>query len=333
MTTLIRFVGILVGIGLQPFAGASPATTAVAAGLDSPVQATWTRQPLRQWVERVAGLAGKPFVLDRRIDPAIPVTLTASGQSLRELLDAVAAAADATTEELAGSVRIVPAAAAGRANRAERDRQLRLATLPPPLRDLLSTRRPWRWPAGARPRDLVAAAAAEAGVEIAGGDAIPHDHFPAADLPPLSLAERLDLVLAHFDRRVIWTSTRGRVRGRIIPLDAEIQPAAMAVAADRSGRPESSRRTVHLLDEFTLRLEAPLDQALAAICDRLGLELELDTAALAARGIAAGEIVRAEVANASRAELLDAVLHPAGLAWKIEGKRLLVFPAPPARSP
>jgi hypothetical protein len=324
MTTSIRLVGILIG---------SAATSAAAAGLDVPVQATWTRLPLRQWVERAAAIAGRPVILDRRIDPDMPVTLTAAGEPLRELLDTVAAAADATTEELAGSVRIVPAAAAGRARRADRDRQLRLAKLPPAVRGPVAARRPWRWPAGSRPRDLVVAAAAEAGIELAGSDSIPHDHFPAADLPQLSLAERLDLVLAHFDRRVVWTASRGRLTGRIVSIDAEILPAAVAASADRSGRPEPARRTVQLLDEFTLRLEAPLDQALAAICGRLGLALELDTPALAAQGIAPGEIVRADVHKASREELLDAVLHPAGLAWKIEGERLLVFPASPARSP
>jgi hypothetical protein len=86
-------------------------------------------------------------------------------------------------------------------------------------------------------------------------------------------------------------------------------------------------------DEFTLRLEAPLDQALAAIAGRLGLELDLDQASLAASGIAPGEIVRTGVEKASREELLDAVLQPVGLQWKIEGRRLRVFAAPRAPFP
>jgi tripartite-type tricarboxylate transporter receptor subunit TctC len=68
------------------------------------------------------------------------------------------------------------------------------------------------------------------------------------------------------------------------------------------------------------------------IAGRLGLALDLDQASLAARGIAPGEIVRAEVEKASRDRLLDAVLQPVGLEWKIEGERLRVFAAEPASS-
>jgi hypothetical protein len=76
---------------------------------------------------------------------------------------------------------------------------------------------------------------------------------------------------------------------------------------------------------FTLRLEAPLDEALAAIATRLGLVLDLDRDSLAARGMQPGEIVRAQVTDASREALLDAVVGPLGLRWTITEKRLRVF--------
>jgi hypothetical protein len=322
-----------IAIGVALVAGGAVQAAESPAGLDTPVQATWTRLPLRQWAEQASALAGRPVVLDRRIDPDLPVTLTTEGEPWRDVLATVAEAAGAAAEELSASVRIVPAAEAGKASRADRDRELRVAMLPAGPRGTVAARSPWRWSAGSRPADLVGRVAAEAGVEIAGLDSIPHDHFPAAELPPLSLAERLDLVLAHFDRRVLWTATRGRATGRIVAIDAEILPAALAASAARPGGPEPSRRTVELLDEFTLRLEAPLDQALAAICGRLDLKLDLDVAALAARGIAPGEVVRAEVKRATRDELLAAVLHPLGLAWRIDGNRLRVYPAAAADAP
>ncbi|MFM8413645.1 MAG: hypothetical protein ACKOCX_02875 [Planctomycetota bacterium] len=299
-----------------------------AAGLDTPVHASWTRLPLRQWTERASSLAGRPVVLDRRLDPEILVTLAATGTPLRQVIDEVAALAGAVADELAGSVRLVPEAAAGRAGRAERDRGRRVAALPPEPRAKLTARQAWRWPAGARPRDLVANAAADAGLALVGLEEIPHDHFPAADLPPLSLAERLDLVLAHFDRRVLWEATPEGARGRIVAIDVDIAPTATRDRVPRRDR-EPTRRSVTVRDAFTLRLEAPLDQALAAICGRLGLELDLDVASLTARGIDPGEIVRATVEQASRDELLAAVLQPVGLAWKIEGDRLRVFAPSP----
>jgi hypothetical protein len=64
---------------------------------------------------------------------------------------------------------------------------------------------------------------------------------------------------------------------------------------------------------------------LAAIARQLDLDLELDTASLTARGIAPGEIVRAEVVKASRDELFDAIVRPLGLEWNVAGRRLRVF--------
>jgi hypothetical protein len=323
---------IAVAVALPTGAAAADRTVErTVTGLDAAVQATWTRVPLRDWATRITPLAGRPVILDRRIDPDRLVTLTARGQSLRDVLGTVAAEADATVEELPGTIRLAAQAAAGRAAAAAADRERRLAALPATQRKPLVNAAPWTWPAGATPRNLVAAALAAADLTVAGLEAIPHDHLPAAKLPPLPLAERLDLVLADFDRRIIWAADRGRLVGRIVAIDAELaaQAPGAAAAAVPSRRPVPPGRTVKVREEFTLRLEAPLDQALAAIAGRLGLELELDRGSLAARGIAPGEIVRAEVEQASRAGLLDAVLQPAGLQWKIEGQRLRVFAAGP----
>ena len=333
--------------GLLTLAVALPAALAATAdrtvertvaGLDASVQATWTRVPLRDWAARVTALAGKPVILDRRIDPDHLVTRTARGEPLIDVIRAVAKDAGATVEELPGAIRLVATETGGRAAAAAADRDQRLAAIPASQRKPLLKSEPWTWPAGARPRDLVAAALAEAGLAVEGLDTIPHDHFPAAELPPLPLAERLDLMLAHFDQRILWSADRDRPTGRVVALDADVAPGP-------AGRPDTRaanepprrvvappRRSVKVRDEFTLRLEAPLDQARAAIAGRLGLELDLDRASLAARGVAPGEIVRAEVEKASRDALLDAVLQPVGLQWKIEGQRLRVFAAEPARS-
>jgi hypothetical protein len=303
--------------------------------LAAPVQASWVRLPLRDWADRVTALAGRPVIVDRRLDPNQLVTCTARGESLRDLLHRVATSMGAGVDELAATIRIVPTAAAGMASQADRDTRARLARMPARVRAVLVERQPWRWPFGARPRELVADAADEAGVVIEGLDQIPHDHFPSLSLPPLSLAERLDLVLAHFDQCVEWTAVAGDLRGRIIPLNqgtalhaprsAQTQPHREAAAgrqspAHRGRRPAETSREV-----FSLRLEAPLDQALAAIADRLRLAPVIDRESLAARGIATGEIVRASIADASRAELLDAVLSPLELEWEIKDGQLRVF--------
>lgn len=299
--------------------------------LEAPVQASWTRVPIRDWVARATSLAGRPVILDRRVDPEWQVTLTARGESLRAVLEQVAEAAGARVDDLRGSIRIVPTATAGLALAAEQDTAARLARLPARQKNGLTTRQSWQWPAGARPRDLVTAAAAEAGLRIDGLELVPHDHFPAADLPPLSLVERLDLVVAHFDQRILWVADGGLLVGRVVPIDAEIKTDVGRPREARGDTPPPRRRRPHdrSLEVFSLKLEAPLDQAVAAIADRLGLEPAIDERSLIARGIAVQEIVRTTVSNVSREQLLDTMLTPLQLGWRIEAGQLRVFAAVP----
>lgn len=302
---------------------------ATAVGLDAPVRASWKGVPLREWAARVASLAAMPVIVDRRIDPDIAVTVEGRGEPLRELLDAVAAAAGAEAALLDSSVRIVPRGRRDLCERADAARAREIARLPKAARVALEHRATWTWPAAARPRDLVAATAAEAGIAVEPLEAVPHDHFPAADLPPLTRAERLDLVLAHFDRRVAWRTVDGVARGVLVPLDTDLPPRRPG--PDRKPRPQARAPVgdAPAGEVFSLRLEAPLDEALAALCGRFGLHLALDRESLRGRGIAPREIVRLDVRDLSREQLLDAVLGPLGIAWRIEADRLRVFAPPP----
>jgi hypothetical protein len=305
------------------------------------VNAAWTGLPLRQVALRLADLADCPIIIDRRIDPGVPITRDCRDEPLDEVLAIVAAAAGGEVATLRSSLRIVPAGGAAVVERAEAARERRIAALSPANRALLAQRRPWTWPEGGRPRDIIEAAAAEAGVSLAGLDGVPHDHFPRGSLPPLALAERLDLLLAHFDRRVDWNSAGkvGRLTGTIVPIATGLGPATRlgpatppsrttnsAAGPRPAGAPSTGEQT------FSLRVEAPLDETLAAITGRLGLALAIDHESLRARGIAAGEIVRADIEDKPRDALLDAILEPLALRWRIEAKTLRVFAPPPEPS-
>lgn len=290
------------------------------------VEAHWTGVPLREVAARLTGLGGVAIVVDRRLDPSAPVTLTAAGGPLDAVLEAVAAQAGAEVALLDGHGRIAPAGNAALARAGEAIREQEIRRLEPRLQRLARARRPWKWADGAQPRDLVAAAAAEAEIALDGLEALPHDHFPAADLPPLPLAERLDLVLAHFDARVEWkpaASPAGpRATFRIVPIAATDSPGPRTTpwrpAAIRPPRPPEAAGT------YSLKVAAPLDELLATLAKQFRLTLDLDRAALERRGIAPREIVRLDVKDASREGLLDAVLDPLGLSWRIDGTTLRV---------
>ena len=304
-----RFTLACAALALVVPARAAPRPT----GLDTEVRATWTRVPLRAWADHASELAGLPVIVDRRLDPELTVTITTDGDPLRSLLDRVATSAGGVVEPLAATVRIVPKAVAGRATAAEAARETAIRRLPARMQRRLEHRASWNWRAGATPRDLIGDLATEASLPLLGIERIPHDHLSAGSLPGLTLAERIDLVLAQFDLRVDWTPQGGT----IVPIDDGVDPLAVAptrVRAAMAGpRPAAGKRV------YALRLEAPLDVALAAVAKQLGLELSLDRASLAARGIAAGEIIRMDVRDLDRDALLDALVDPLGLSWSIDG--------------
>ena len=302
--------------------------------LDTPVTASWSGVGLRAWAVRVTAGMAVPVVVDRRLDPDTPISLDCRDEPLRDVVQQAAMRAGGEAAVLASAIRIVPPGMARLLLRAERARDARLARLPAPQKSFLASRQPWVWPEASRPRDLVVEAAAESGISIEGIETLPHDHLPATSLPPLSLAERLDLVLADYDQRIEWRAgAAGRPVGRIMAIDTDLPPDETPLAESRPAsvrRPAVRKRAaVDPRDTFSLQVAAPLEQVLAVIAQRLGLSLEIDRESLRRRGIVPGEIVKATVQNASREQLLDAILDPLQLEWTIGGGTLRVFAAPP----
>jgi len=325
---------------------ACPAATA---DLDAPITATWSGIGVREWASRISDTAGRAVLVDRRLDPDTAIRLECREEPLLDVLERGAAIAGGEVTPLASSIWIVPRGMAAMPLRAEAARVARVASLPAHQRSALNTRMPWQWPAGARPRDLVAAAATKAGITLEGVAMVPHDHLPAMSLPEMSLAEGLDLLLCQFDLRIDWqaaqavagSSVSRMPTGRIIAIDAGLPPAAENVAATAapaksapvksaaakpsSRRPQNRPKPVAERHTFSLQVAAPLEELLAAIAKRLGLKLELDRESLTRSGIAPGEIVRATVKDVSRDELLAAILGPLALRWTINDDTLRVF--------
>lgn len=313
---------------------AAPATRAAdapARALATPMTATWAGLPLRAAAERMAPIGGIAIVIDRRIDPDTRITLRTDGDRLADVLTRVASDTDAEAAFYAGHVRLVPRGRGAALVAAEKRRADELRRLPNRFRTSVATRRETSWPDGAVPRELVAAAAAEAGIVIAGLDELPHDHFSAANLPPLPLADRVDLLLAHFDRRIEWKPRTARgTETAVFPIvtiaaaDADAHGGPLLpepTAAPAAGRADATATT------FTLTVAAPLEELLFTLARRFALTLDLDRPGLARVGVAPGEIVRLELRDATREQVLDAILEPRGLIWRIEGDRLRVSAA------
>lgn len=304
------------------------------------VTATWSGVPLRTVARRLGDLARRPVILDRRLDPDTSVTLDIRDAALVDVLEQIALPLGASCAVLQTSIRIVPGRAAATLVASDAERTRVIAALPLVSRRLAGRRAPWAWEDGARPHDLIERLADEAGIDLTGLDDIPHDHLAAAELPALPLAERLDLLLSQFDRRIDWQPARGeseRMGLAIVPLPSKIPPgdSAVIVAANaaRGGpsvvpppRSGGSRRPPAGPPTWTLEVAAPLDQLLQTIATRMELELELDREGLRTKGIAPAEIVRLSVKDVDRDALLDRIVMPLGLEWAIDGRVLRVGP-------
>ena len=307
------------------------------------VTATWSGLPARALCHRLTALAGRPVILDRRLDPDTPITLDVRGASFTDVLGTVATALGGSCAILPASIRFVPGRAAATLVAADTERSRAMAGLPADVRRLATRRAPWSWDDGARPRDLLGAVAADAGIDLVGLDDIPHDHLAAAEFPQLPLTERLDLLLAQFDRRIDWASAgagSAPVRLKIVPLPTRPQagpPEALVVvqagssrrgaSAPPAARPGDDRRPQGArMATWTLEVAAPLDQLLTTVAARLDLELALDHEALRREGIAPAEIIRLSVQDVDRDTLLDRIVEPVGLQWVIDGRTLRVSP-------
>ena len=226
-------------------AGLGRADNATSRGLATPVTATWAGLPLRQVAARLAEIGGIAIVVDRRLDPDTSITLDISAEPLDAVLARVAEAAQADVAPYAGHVRLVPRGSAAALAAAERMRATELRAAGASLRTRATKAATSSWEDGAVPRELVARVAAEAGIEIDGLDALPHDHFPQARLPALAHADQLDLLLAHFDRRVEWRLRPGprgeRPMVALVGLPAAVAPAPPALSSTPRSKRSSPR--------------------------------------------------------------------------------------------
>jgi hypothetical protein len=191
-------------LGMMHWMMLEAACLAGEAVLDMPVTATWSGIGLREWAGRVSETARLPVLVDHRLDPDTTIRLECREEPLLDVLKRAAAVADGEVARLRSSVVIVPLGLATVVARAEQARESRVATLPTRQRSVLDSQMPWQWPAGARPRDLVAAAATKAGVTLEGTAMVPHDHLPATSLTHRqdhSHRRRASARGSHHDRR------------------------------------------------------------------------------------------------------------------------------------
>ena len=200
--------------------------------LSRPTDIVWAGNPLRQAVGRLAREKRTAMLLDRRVDPEQKIDAQFSDVPLRAALQQIAESRGLGISILGSVVYVGPAEAASRLRTLAALRADDARRLPSAAARKFQQAKPMRWDDLAEPRGCSAALAEENGLELAGLDLVPHDLWAAADLPPLSLTDRLTLLAVQFDLTFAVQSDGTGLR--LVPL-----PRRVAIARKLSGRPRS----------------------------------------------------------------------------------------------
>ena len=184
--------------------------------LEVEVPILWQNIPLRHGLRNLSENHRLSIFLDRRIDPGQTVDCSLKKQSLDNCLRNIAGRVHATVCYIGPIVYVGP-----------KDNVRKLATLiavkkdivrrlPIELRRKMLNTRTWKWETLTSPRDLIHQLAIEAEINIHDTERIPHDLWPAADVPALSFIERFLLVTAGFDLSFELTPDQKAVR--LVPM-------------------------------------------------------------------------------------------------------------------
>lgn len=353
--------------GASPPALQGPRLSELSGGpFDRPASVVWSHAPLRKTLENLGRAHRISIVLDRRIDPGQELTYTADDR-LSGLLEGIAKQLGLGVSRIGDVVYLGPPATARKLRTLAALRRSELDKLPAERRKRLLGGRPWRWPALTTPRELVEQLGGQAGLSIANLDSIPHDLWPAVDLPNLAWIDRATLVVAQFDLtfelmpggeaarlvpipdhvsiRRTFTAEGGRGAaiakrlrshapaakvewiGGKLTIDGHAEDVELAARLVHGDVPTSTKATNREVRHKLTVKNVPLRSVLDQLATKLKLKFEIDHAALAQAKISLNVPVSVSVADATTDELLGAVLGPAGLEFVRHDGDVRISPA------
>ena len=217
----LGLVGVAIGADMNDAADAPKwaAGAALRRQLVEPVDLLWSANPLRQAVTGLSRSLRVAVLIDRRVDPGQRVDLAFQGEPLGAVFEAIARHCGLGVSRLDNVVYLGPPAAAERLRGVATQWAAALRPLAPDRRAAFFRRKKLAWPDFSTPRDLLLQLGREGGLTLLNPERIPHDLWAAADLPPLSLADRLTLVAVQFDLTFRVTADGRRIELVPIPKD------------------------------------------------------------------------------------------------------------------
>ena len=329
--------------------------------LDAIVGIHWASNPLRGALTRLSRDQGVAIFLDRRVDPDVPIEFSMQGMDLGGVLNSLAGRVQQGVCRVGPVVYIGPTRTSSMLATVVALKENESKQLPSAVRGRLRRSEPLRWPELTAPRELIDGLAAGVGLTVEGGEQIPHDLWPEVDLPPLTFAQRMSLVLAGFHMTFEIGQDDSTIRLMPMPETASMERSyplrgnranVMAVLSRRFPDANISAAAGKITVIGTVEEHGAIKRALEGkserptpakspsggetvyslkIKGRVGklasglatkLGLQLEFEQRAAGKF--NEPVSLDVKEVSLEELLDALFSPAGLSYELTGKTLRV---------
>jgi hypothetical protein len=330
---------------------------------DQPVSISWSGIPLRQALSNLARSQRVPIVLDRRTDPDQEIEITLSDVSLNAALKSIALRLNLGVSRVGAVIYLGPPKTAERLRTLVELRKQEIGGLPQGSRLTLSTLKRCRWAMLSTPRELLAEAARDYRVRIEPLESVPHDLWPAADLPAMGLTERVSLIAVQFDLTFEFVADGRELRLVPMPDSPLLEKSytypnppfaiqrlktllkqSQLEAGERKlivrGPAEEHEMVEALLSGKTVRqttatagkkvyqlnVAVPVGRLIKELGSKLEIDVVIDEKAVTAAGLSLDKEVKVSVQDVTEDQLLKAVLEPAGLTFRREGKKLVVRP-------
>lgn len=317
---------------------------------------TWKDNPLGDGLKSIAATHKVAIHLDRRVDFTRLVTYSARDLPMLELVQKVAAETGNDAIVFGDLIYVGPPAAVARVGAIAKSRTEEMRKLPTARQRELLTSQSLAWPRLATPKDVLRTIAVNHKLRVVGAD-IPHDLWAAEELPPMTAAESLTLLLIGFDLTFELSPDGSAIRLAPLPDAApfaktyKVTPAQQKSIEDfvaaiegasskavRGGVEVTANSQTHLAIEralaprtggpsegssklYTLSVEQqPALAVLNAVAKQMGAVVEA-TEEAKTKGAAR---ISFDVTDVSRDELIHAILDPVELEFEWRKATLLV---------
>jgi hypothetical protein len=334
--------------------------------LDSPVGVRWGgANTLRGTLGNLARSQDVAIFLDRRVDPDQTVDLALEDAPLRELLQRLGERLKLGIGQVGPVVYLGPPPTAAVLGTVAALKEEQEQQLPSAVRGKLRRAGALRWPELTTPRDLVQRLVGGAGLQIEGLEQIPHDLWPEVDLPPLTFAQSLSLILAGFQLTFDYAPDGATVQLKPLPANASItrriplRGSPAVVGAEIRRRFPDARFTIdggnvvvdstvevsaairRLLEGSSTRPKPPLataktekrytlrvqDRSLGAVAAAVAKEAGVELRFDPRASDLREKLVGLDVKDATLDQLLQTLLQPAGLTYQLDKQTLEIRPA------